>query len=1033
MVLLCFLSQSPGQVATQESSQANASPVAPALTDIVAFESFDYPHGILVNAEDGKGWQGEWTSTRGGAVSIEAPLSEADRHASWGEVLSFHGTGNRNNPVRRELSQRFFKRELFVHFRMSYSSPTVQDDPEFLVLWLDTLDGGDRATHANVPNIGIHIADRGPQKGQNVFMVRVGPRRTVWSDVVVESGRTYRVVARLAKPSDSADAKYSTIDLWIDPDNQRLGEPTASLTDVPSISAVRWLGFSTGLKTESSDQVRVHDFILGTTEESVLQPPLNALREQVEPGYNGVVWDGEIDFKEHVYPLLKEKCFDCHAGENSDSGRRLDVLAEILGYSDGVVLAQPGRSYRSRLFELITSKVPSQRMPPEDYESLGDRDIALIKAWIDQGLSWDDQVLPPLSVNSDHWAFQPIEDPALPSVEDSLWCQNPIDVFIKREHERAGLNSNRQASRRTLIRRLYLDLLGFPPTPNQVDSFVKDDSPDAYEILVEKLLSSPQYGERWGRYWLDLARWAESQGYQHDIVRPSAWRYRDYVIDSFNSDKPYDLFLKQQLAGDELQPYSDEHVIATGFLAAARISGNQEDDAIQRNDVLVDIVNATSSTFLGLTLECAQCHNHKFDPISQRDYYRMQAFFVRGQLGNLSLEDEPPSNTEMQDWIPKASYDFYSKEAAALVRKKLFQPIKAAHTWGYVAPASADPRIERFPVVNRRPIDWQPTSLSRTTGRLLVRGDANSPGPLVQPGWPAVLGETPDQLGDAPRTALANWLTSPNNPLTARVWVNRLWQYHFGQGLVHSASDFGVEGAKPTHPDLLDWLAQQLIESGWSTKRIQRLVVLSSTYRQAQQLSPANTTIDPDNRLLWSWPIRRLDAEAIRDSVLSVSGEADFAIGGVSVPPEKSEQRPRRSIYLFQQRSKMPEVMMTFDGPTTVTSCSRRSVSTVALQPLFLLNSPFMTRRAEALSMRIQQECALDVNQQIRSAFHRVLGRSPDATELRLANKLLQSNATLAIAGSLKQTSQTTSQSQLDRLGLLCQSLMNLNEFLYIP
>ena len=508
----------------------------------------------------------------------------------------------------------------------------------------------------------------------------------------------------------------------------------------------------------------------------------------------------------------------------------------------------------------------------------------------------------------------------------------------------------------------------------------------------------------------------ENAELQHPgVARPYAWRYRDYVIDSFNSDKPYDRFLKEQLAGDELQPYADENLIATGFLGAARISGNQEDDDIQRNDVLVDIVNATGSVMLGLTMECAQCHNHKFDPVSQRDYYQLQAFFVKGQLGNLSLREPDVANpTDVSNWIPKPSYDFYAKEVKSLVRKKLYQPTSEPHTWGYLSAETGDPEIKRYSVVNRRPIPWRPTILKTAEARMLIRGDAGSPGPVIGHGWPEVLGVTPRALGDRPRSALADWMADPKNPLISRVWVNRLWQYHFGQGIVATPSDFGVAGAKPSHPELLDWLATELISNGWSTKHIHRQIVMSRTYRQQRKYNAANAVIDRDNRLLWCWPRRRLEAEAIRDSVLVATGELDRSIGGISVPPEREEEELRRTIYLFQQRSSMPSVMEMFDAPAGIASCSRRSVSTVALQPLFMLNSQFMAKRAAALADAVLVS-ASDTDQQIAFAFRRTLSREPDVDELALARNILQN------------------ESDGQSLMQLCHALLNLNEFVYIP
>ncbi|MEZ6130073.1 MAG: PSD1 and planctomycete cytochrome C domain-containing protein [Planctomycetaceae bacterium] len=979
--------------------------------DVIAHESFDYSAGPLRTADGGAGWKHEWKTSRA-TTAIAA-------QAKTGSVLEIKGTGARNNPLRRELKQAMTGPEIFLRFDLRYSGEAVPPktvDPEFMVLWLDRLDGGDRATHAaNVPNIGLHVADRGPLKGRNVFMIRIGPDRTAWSRVEVVPNHTYRVVGRLSKSKPGARAEFDRFDLWIDPNAGDQNSPHASLAGAQSLSMIQWLGFSTGLKTEAEDRIQIDSLLLTTSWEGVFRTSMPQIASAKVRRQNNIVWDKPVDFKRDIYPLLTTRCFECHSGDRPESGYRLDVYRELLGHSTGEVLAEPGRSQHSRLMEVVTAASAENRMPPDDAVPLTDIQIAMLQAWIDQGMKWDHELLPPPGLTSDHWAFQTIVRPDVPSAIDADWIRTPVDAFIQRAHVNAGLQPAAAATPQTLVRRLYLDLVGLPPTPEQVDEFLRNSSPTAYADLVEELLSSPHYGERQARYWLDLARWAESQGYQHDFVRPYAWRYRDYVVDSFNKDKPYDRFLKEQLAGDELQPYSDENLIATGFLGAARISGNQEDDAIQRNDVLVDIVNATGSVMLGLTLECAQCHNHKFDPISQRDYYRLQAFFVKGQLGNLSLRElHDETAVDMATWIPRPSYEFYSKEVKALVKKKLFQPIDKPYTWGYLSAATGDSKIERYPVVNRRPIPWQPAELKQTQGRMLVRGDAGSPGPTVDSGWPEVLGATPDSLGDRPRTALADWLADPQNPLVSRVWVNRLWQSHFGRGIVATPSDFGVEGDRPTHPELLDWLARELIDNGWSTKHIHRQIVLSSTYQQERKHNPSSSAIDVDNRLLWNWPRRRLEAEAIRDSVLVATGELDRSVGGLSIPPEREETSLRRTIYLFQQRSNMPSVMEMFDAPVGIASCSRRSVSTVALQPLFMLNSQFMAHRATALA-KVVLESASDVDGKIAFAFKRTLCRAPDAEELDLARRIM--------------TAEATDQSLMQ----LCHALLNLNEFVYIP
>lgn len=937
-----------------------------------------------------------------------------------GHGALIQGTLDRNNPLRRELAQPFRGAELFVRFQFRYDPP--EDEGEFFVLWLDRLDGGDRAVHAeNVPNIGVHVADKGPKKGRTVFMVRIGAAKTAWSSVEMQRGRVYDVVGRLSKSDPTERADFDQFDLWVDPKPADRDTPAATVKHPQSVNFVRWIGFGTGRKTERGDRIHVDDLVLSRTWDDVLTrrptEPVVAAKPPPPPPVPDFVWKEKVDFAQHVYPLLKSRCFKCHSGDKPKSDYRLDVRHEILGHSTGEPLAEPGKAAASQIIEHVRSTSPEDRMPPvESGEALTEKEIGLLWAWIDQGLAWDEKLLPAPRVNSTHWAFQPVKRPELPKVKNAAWVRMPVDAFIAAKHEEKKLTPAAEADARTLVRRLYLDLLGLPPTPEQVEAFVSDKSPDAYKNLVNTLLDSPHYGERWARYWLDLARWGESHGYQHDIPRPYAWRYRDYVIESFNRDKPYDRFITEQLAGDELKPYSDENLIATGFLASARISGNNMDKAAQRNDVLIDIVNATCASMMGLTMECAQCHNHKFDPLTQRDYYRMQAFFVNGQLSNLSLRDSAATNpTDLENWISDGAYKFYMSEAKKLIAKKTFAHTKEPQTWGYISPATSDPGIKRLPVVNRDPIPWDPEELKTTKAHLLIRGDIARLGPELTSGWPEVLGRSPEGK-QLTRTELTRWLADRQNPLTARVWVNRLWQHHFGKGIVPTPSDFGTQGSSPSHPELLDWLAAELMENGWSTKHIHRQIVLSATYRQQRQHNEANAATDPENTLLWNWPRRRLEGEAIRDAALVASGEIDLTLGGPSVTPEREEQHLRRTIYLYQRRNDMPPVMQLFDAPELIASCPQRGVSTVALQPLYLLNSDFMLHRAEALAGKVYLRAGDDAARQVDTAFARTLGRAPAAEEVKRSLAML-----------------TDSGDKREALIQFCHALLNLNEFVYIP
>ena len=754
----------------------------------------------------------------------------------------------------------------------------------------------------------------------------------------------------------------------------------------------------------------------------------------------GALFADTVDYLRDVKPILEARCYSCHGAVEQEGGLRLDTGAFIRQGGDSGPGIHAGLPAKSLLIARISAADESEQMPPEG-NPLTPEQIATLRAWIQQGAASpaeQPQVHP-----REHWAFRPLVRPKVPIAQRASWIRSPVDAFVMSRMELDGLTPSSEADRATLLRRLYLDLLGLPPSPHDVQAFLDSDRPDAYERLVDRLLASPHYGERWGRYWLDLARWAESNGFQHNIPRLYAWRYRDYVVDSFNSDKPYDYFLKQQVAGDELRPYSDENLIATGFLAGAQISGNQLDRRVQRNDILVDIVNATCSTVLGLTMACAQCHDHKFDPTTQRDYYRWQGFFVRGQIGNVALrEPMTPNPTDWESWIPSAELARYRKEAKGLKTGRFVAKVDnpmftRAHTWGFYSPATGLPGVEMLPFVCRRPFPFEAQTLQQTKPRMLVRGDPNSPGPEVTPGWPEFLAGESESQQNSTRTALADWFADPENPLVARVWVNRIWQHHFGRGLVETSSDFGLKGTPPTHPQLLDWLAAEFMSAAppaeeqdcvacWSTKRIHRLVLLSNTYRQSSRSVEQDAAVDPDNRYLWRWRRRRLEVEALRDSVLAASGELDRQIGGPGQAPEVNTVHLRRTIYLYHKRGALSPMQAVFDGASARTSCARRGVSTVALQPLYLLNSDFMLRSAEQFAQRIIARVGGNRIRQIEHAWLCALARRPDHMEVAQCLAFLDD-----------QTVRFQAQSQVapERMALiqLCHAIFNLNEFAYLP
>lgn len=1004
-------------------------------------------------------------------VSAEQPAFDGSPTLSGlGGVRQFfeiRGTGNRNNPLRWRLDKPFRGSELLVQFQFRYDADSVdtpaEGDGEFFVLWLDETDGGDRATHSGgVPNLGIHVAD-----DQNRLMVRFasGPINEVFSEHVLQGDREYSIVAKLeADASDSAsdgdgERQFRRLSLWVDPKLTEFREAHAVATTKNGPAQIEWVGFSTGRKTEPDDRIAVSNVRIASSWEELFGIPQPVAVTESIAEANSSVPEQEsvppheelVSFADDVYPLLRQKCFDCHSGEGAESGVRLDVLDEVLN------AVSPGSAETSRLIEVVSSDNADTRMPPVDAgDPLLEDQILALRSWIDEGANWDESLLPTPIPETDHWAFQSIERPDVPLVMRNSWVRTPVDAFIARRHRQLGITPSGPASPETLRRRIALDLTGLPAHEVVTSPSSEANLHQRIDALAEQLLSSNAYGERWGRHWLDLARWAESNGHQHNRTRPHAWRYRDYVVQSFNSNKPFDEFLKEQIAGDEL-PYSEEAVIATGFLAAARYSGNELDKEIQRNDILVDVANTTAQTFLGLTMECAQCHTHKFDPISIRDYYRFQAFFNRGQPGNVILQGSSREARLLVDWRWRMYDGVHQRlvesrrannypEPILVLPKSVYQSMKGRErenfqqietelnelpqTWGWYSPASSPNPLATAPHEMRWPLPRDPQEVAALKTCLRPRGDVKTAGPEVQPGWPAVFGRA-DDVGDRPRTVLAEWMTSPENPLTARVWVNRIWQWHFGQGLVETSGDFGTQGTRPTHPELLDWLACELIDSGWDTRHIHRMILRSNTYRQAAKWQPPGaesnssdrltasepaaayvhpTNIDPENQSLWHWTPRRMEAESIRDAILSVAGILDRSMHGPSVDPQQVDTSVRRSIYLGQVRDKLPHQQDLFDGANAITSCSHRRTSTVPLQPLYLMNSEFAQRTAAAFAERLRKQSE-DPVEQVREAIRLTLERPATADEVAQLNDFRKHST----------------------LQDLCLVLLNLNEFVYLP
>ena len=614
---------------------------------------------------------------------------------------------------------------------------------------------------------------------------------------------------------------------------------------------------------------------------------------------------------------------------------------------------QPNDAARS----LVYRKVAAGKMPPK--EPLEAEKVALVREWINAGAPWDDSgsPRPRPTAQAALWVLRTLVRPEPPPAQPTTWLANPIDAFILARLGAAGLSPAPPADRLTLIRRATFDLLGLPPTPAEIDAFLADPSPAAYERLIDRLLASPHYGERWGRHWLDVARFSESNGFEHDRIRDNAWPYRDYVIRSLNADRPYTQFVREQIAGDVLEPVTRDGIVATGFLVAGTWDeANQiQKSATMRQRVreeeLEDMVAAVGQVFLGLTVNCARCHDHKFDPVPQRDYYRIKAAIEGVLHGNrTSAPGADPSIL-----VPPLAY-------------------------------AASP--------NRR---LPPSTF------VLIRGDVEKKGERVAAGGLSAVKSPSADFGlaaDAPegarRRKLAEWVADPSNPLTARVIVNRVWHYHFGTGLVATPNDFGRNGDSPSHPELLDWLASDFLAQGSRLKALHRRIMLSSTYRQSSRFDARAAAADADDRLLWRFPARRLEAEAIRDAMLLASGQLNPQMAGPSFRPFKltvfnsnfyelndpvGPEFNRRTVYRININSAKDPLLETLDCPDPSVKTPKRAVTTTPLQALGLMNDSFVLRQARCLAARVQSIAGSDVEKQVDGAYRLTIGRPPRGPE----------------------------------------------------
>lgn len=938
-------------------------------------------------------------------------------------------------------------------------------------------------------------------------------------------------------------------------------------------------------------------------------------------------------FESKVRPVLVEHCYECHADKKHRGGLRVDSLAALLVGGDqgpAIVLEHPEKSL---LIRAINHESPQLKMPKN--KKLRRDDIDALTQWVKMGAPWPggDKAAPVkkgeftiTDKDRAHWAYQPVRRSAVPAVKDKAWIGNPIDAFILARLEEKGLAPAPPASKQELVRRVYFDITGLPPTPAQVEAFLNDAAPDAYEKLVDRLLASPHYGEKWGRHWLDLVRFAETNSYERDNPKPHIWRYRDYVIRAFNEDRPYDRFLREQLAGDEIDPTNPEALIATGFYRLGIWDDEPVDPKQARYDGLDDVIATVGQTMLGMTLDCARCHNHKIDPIAQKDYYRLLAFLhgvnhyrgggaddvrpvgdakqaalyqkikqeheekksktqaaltaIENEFRKLSKDSANFVGNDLDDltyrfyrnaWKSLPDFSQYKHEDEGKLPKKLFDisprtrneaigfvfegtlvvpqdgtytffldsddgsrltldgkaliTYDGIHGMGKIQSKSIELRKGRLPIkleyfqnvfgfglyVGWSGPGFEKRNLSVPTDNkefkditaqlhrdgarvlgekkyqewfallkqmnflrkapampsvdmalcvseagpkapetfVLVRGNPHVPGEKVAPGYPSVF-NLPDPAEAKPmvkssgrRTVLANWMASKDNPMTARVMVNRIWQHHFGRGIVRTPNDFGLQGARPTHPELLDWLAAEFVDGAWSMKRMHRLILTSNAYRMSSRTTPKaqeiGTKVDVANDLFWHFEMRRLSAEEIRDSILAVSGNLNLKMFGPGVyppipkevlagqsvpgrgwPTSSPEEASRRSVYVHVKRSLLLPILEAFDLAETDRSTPVRFTSTQPTQALSLLNGEFMNSQAKIFAQRLKKEAGNETAAQVRLGLYLATSRPPTDAEVRRGVTLIE-----------------TLQRE-DRLGAdqavqaFCLVVLNLNEFMYL-